>query len=76
MGQHPRIATKGFREPSVEEFGGIEDAGGDPGRLRLESVPPQAPGDERVVERPDRSDVIADRVEATFAFGERADALP
>src|SRR5262249_28489328 len=36
-----------------------------------EAVPAEAPGDERVVERPDRADVIADRVEARLALRQR-----
>ena len=43
-------------------------------RLLLEAVAAQAPGDERVVERPDRADVVADRVVAALALGQRADA--
>ena len=43
-------------------------------RLVLEPVAPQPPRDERVVERPDRADVVADRVVPPLALGERAHA--
>ena len=68
------IAAERLRQAAVEELGGIEDARGDLRRLLLEAVAAKAPGDERVVERPDRADVVADRVVAPLALGERANA--
>ena len=44
------------------------------GGLLVEAVAAQTPGDEGVVERPDRADVVADRVVAVLALGQRADA--
>src|SRR5207247_3953413 len=61
-------------QPAVEELRCVEDARGDPGRLLLEAVPAQAPCDERVVEGPDRPDVVADRVVPSLPLGERAHA--
>ena len=72
--QAPFVAAERLRQPPVEELGRVEDAGGDLRRLLLEAVAPQAPGDERVVERPDRADVVADRVVAAFALGQGAHA--
>ena len=43
-------------------------------RLVLEAVAAQPPRDERVVEGPDRPDVVADRVVASLALGKRAHA--
>ena len=70
----PLVASERLRQPPVEDLGGIEDARRDLRGLLLEAVAPQAPGDERVVERPDRADVVADRVVASLALGQRPDA--
>ena len=70
----PRVAAERLGQAAVEELGGVEDAGGDLRRLLLEAVAAQAPGDERVVERPDGADVVADRVVAALALGQRAHA--
>ena len=59
-----RIAAERFGQPAVEELGSVKDPRRDPRRFLLEPVSAQAPGDERVVEGPDRADVIADRVVA------------
>src|SRR4249920_3654225 len=72
----PRIAAESLRQAAVEELGGVEDAGGDLRGLVLEAVAPEPPGDERVVERPDRADVVADRVVAALALGKGADTPP
>jgi hypothetical protein len=42
----------------------------------LEAVAPQSPGDERVVEGPDRPDVVADRVVACLASARRRTPQP
>ena len=68
------VAAERLGQAAVEELGRVEDPGRDPRRLLLEAVAPQAPGDERVVERPDRADVVADRVVARLALGQRAHA--
>src|SRR5436190_18622860 len=68
------VPAEGLWQPALEELRSVEDAGRDRGRLLLEPVPPQAPGDDRAVERPDRPDVVSDRVVATFALRERPDA--
>ena len=62
-----RVSAERLGQSSVEERGRIEDAGRDLRGLLLESVAPQAPGDERVVERPHRADVVADRVVPALA---------
>ena len=72
--QRPLVAAERLRQAAVEELGGVEDARGDLRRLLLEAVASQAPGDEGVVERPDGADVVADRVVAALAFGQRAHA--
>jgi hypothetical protein len=66
------VAAESLGQATVEELGGIEDSCRDHRGLVLESVPAQPPGDKRVVERPDRADVVADRVVASFALGQRA----
>ena len=70
------VAGEGLRQPPVEEAGGVEHTGRDHRRLLLEAVPPQPPGDERVVERPDRADVVSDGVVAALSFGHRPDPPP
>ena len=70
----PRVAAERLGQAAVEELGRVEDARRDLRRLVLEAVAPEAPGDERVVERPDGADVVADRVVPALALGERANA--
>ena len=72
--QRPVVAAERLRQPPVEQRGGVEDVRRDAGRLLLVPVAPQPPGDERVVERPDRPEVIADRVVAGLALGQRSHA--
>ena len=72
--QLPRVAAERLRQAAVEELGGVEDAGGDARRLLLEAVAAQAPGDEGAVEGPHRADVVADRVVARLAHGQRPHA--
>src|SRR5262245_31906655 len=68
------VTAERLRQTAVEELSRVQDPGRDRRRFVLEAVPPQAPGDERVVERPDSPDVVADRVEARLALGQRAHA--
>src|SRR5262245_4995019 len=68
------VAPERLRQAPLEELGRIQDPGSDHRRLVLEPVAPQPPGDERVVERPDGADVVADRVEPRLALGQRAHA--
>src|SRR5262249_14390226 len=74
--QASRVAAKRRGKAAFEELGRFEDPGCDLRSLFLEAIPAEPPGDERVVERPDGADVVADRVVAAFALGEGADAPP
>src|SRR5215203_1589237 len=56
----PLVTAERLRQPSVEELGRVEDAGGNDGGLVLEAVAAQAPGDERAVEGPNGADVVPD----------------
>ena len=66
----PVVAAERLGQPPVEVPGRVQDAAGDGGRLLGEAVPAQPPRDERVVERPDRAVVVADRVVADLALGQ------
>ena len=68
------IAAERLGQPAVEELGGIEDPRGDLRRLVLEPVATEAPRDERVVEGPDGSGVVPDRVVAPLSDGQRPHA--
>ena len=74
LGHATLVAAERLRESALEELRGVEDPGRDLGRLLLEAVVSKAPGDERAVERPDGPDVVADRVVAPLALGQRPDA--
>jgi hypothetical protein len=74
LGDGAVVAAEGLGQAAVEELGGVEDAGGDAGGFVLVAVAAQPPGDERVVERPDGADVVADGVVAFLALGQGADA--
>jgi uncharacterized membrane protein HdeD (DUF308 family) len=65
---------RGVRDRRPSKKAAAEDAGRNPRRLLPEAIAAQPPGDERMVERPDRADVVADRIEASFALGQCADA--
>src|SRR3990170_8624848 len=67
------VAAERLRQATLEELRRVEDAGRDLRRFLLEAVTPQAPGDERVVEGPDRADVVADGVVAPLTRGQGAD---
>src|SRR5688572_17214259 len=67
------IATESFREPSVEKLCRLQNPRRDDGRLILEAVTAKTPGYEGVVEWPDGSHVIADRVVAAFTGRHGAD---
>src|SRR5215212_3336087 len=62
-GRLPCVAAERLRQATVEEGSSVEDAGRDPRSLLLEAVAAQPPCDKRVVKRPDRADVVTDRVE-------------
>ena len=64
--ERPRVAGERLRQAAVEELGRVENAGRDPRGLLAEPVAPQAPRDERVVERPHGADVVADGVVAAL----------
>src|SRR5215212_11276361 len=49
-----RVPAERLRQAAVEELGRVEDARGNTRRLLLEPVAAEAPGNEGVVERPDR----------------------
>src|SRR5262249_22596948 len=66
------VAGERLGQPLVEELRGLQDRERDPGCLRVESVAREPGGDQRVVVRPDGSEVIADRVVAAVALGHRA----
>src|SRR5436190_2312297 len=68
------VAAERLRQSAVEELRGIQDPCGDAGRFFLEAVAPQPPRDEGTIERPDRSDVVADRVVTALAVGKRPHA--
>src|SRR5262245_11483015 len=58
----PRVAGERLREAAVEIRGRLEQLRRDPGGLLAVSVPGQTGGDQRVVVRPDRAEVVPDRV--------------
>src|SRR3954453_10435149 len=62
------VAAERLGQTPVEELGRVEDPGCDLGGFLLEPVTAEAPGAERVVERPDGADVVPDGVVAPFAF--------
>ena len=69
-----RVASEGLGQPAAEDFRSLQRAGHDLGGLLLEPVAAQAPRDEGVVERPHGSRVVADRVVASLALGQRPDS--
>src|SRR5215217_633904 len=69
-----RVPAERLRQAAVEELSRVEDARGNTRRLLLEPIAAQAPCNEGVVERPDRADVVADRVVARLAHRHRPHA--
>src|SRR5262249_26118574 len=72
----PGEPAERFGELASEEAGRLEDRLGDRGRFGVEAIATETPRDERVVERPDRAEVVADRVVARLALGEGSHSPP
>jgi hypothetical protein len=73
LGHGALVAAERLGQATLEDLRCIKDVGGDPGRLLLVAIAPEAPGDDGVVKGPDRPQVIADRVVSTLALSERPD---
>ena len=67
------VTSESLGQPSVEEPRRVEVAGGNPGGLFFEPIIPQSPGNKRVVEGPNGTDVVAYGVITSLAIGERTD---
>src|SRR5262245_7755786 len=63
------VARKGFWQAIVKQAGGFQNAQRDARCFLSVSILLEAPGDQRVVMRPDCPHVIADRVVGAFTFG-------
>ncbi len=72
--ERPRVARERLRQPVRRERRRVEHRQRDPVRLVAEAVAGQAVGDDRVVVRPDRAAVVADRVEPLVVGRQRPDA--
>jgi hypothetical protein len=66
-GLRARVAAERLGQPPVEQVRRLQDRAADARRLGAVAVAPQAPRDERAVVRPDRADVVADRVVRALA---------
>ena len=69
-----RVAGERLRQAIVEEVRGLEHRAADARGLGAVAVAPQAPRDDRVVVRPHRADVVADRVVGALRRRHRAHA--
>ena len=67
-------ARERLRKPVAREGGRLQLRQGDPVRLVAEACPRESECDDCVVVRPDRADVVADRVVAAIVGRQRADA--
>src|SRR5260370_5652610 len=74
LGQAPGVAAESLGKSAGEDFRRFQNSGDYVGSFFFETVTTQTPGNERVVERPDRAHVVSDRVVPRFALRERAHA--
>ena len=70
----PLVAREEFRQPvNIEVEGRFGNAREDPAGLFNEAVPPETGRDNRVIVRPDRAEMVVDRIVAQLVSREGAD---